>query len=96
MAENFGFDAARLLAGFSGGVVHALIFQQRDPYTVAGSIIVGTLTANFLGAAATTYIGNWIGEGGASFVLGLIAMIVCQGIVTAAKTWKPQTKENGK
>ncbi len=93
--ENFGFDAARLLAGFSGGVVHAFMFRQRDPYTVAGSIIAGTLTANYLSVPASVYMGNWVGEGGTAFILGLTAMIVCQGIITAAKVWKPRQKESG-
>jgi hypothetical protein len=90
--DNFGFDAARLLAGFSGGVVHALVSRQRDPYTVAASIVAGTMTANYLSLAAVEYTGKWIGEGGTAFILGLTAMIVCQGIVSAARAWKPTSK----
>jgi predicted MFS family arabinose efflux permease len=89
--ENFGIDPTRMLAGFCGGAVHAFVFRQTDPYTVASSIVVGTLTANYLGAAAGNYIGTWIGVQGASFVTGLVAMIVCQAIVSAAKAWKPRT-----
>ncbi len=89
-SDNFGIDATRMLAGFCGGAVHAFVFRQKDPYTVISSIVVGTLTANYLGGAVGSYIGTWVGVQGASFVTGLIAMIVCQAIVTGAKSWNPR------
>ncbi len=89
-SDNFGIDATRMLAGFCGGAVHAFVFRQKDPYTVISSIAVGTLTANYLGAAVANYVGSWVGIQGAAFVTGLVAMIICQAIVSAARSWKPR------
>ena len=84
--EDFGLNASRLIAGFAGGVVHTFVFKQTDPLAQIGSVVTGTLTANFLGQAAAHYIGPWLGEGGSAFIVGLSAMAICQGIVAMAQT----------
>ena len=76
--DEFGLNAARLIAGFCGGVVHAFVFKQANPMAIVGSVLTGTLTANFLGAAANHYIG-FLGDGGSAFIVGLSAMAICQG-----------------
>ena len=83
--DELGLNTSRLVAGFAGGVVHAFVFKQTDPWTAVGSVLTGTLTANFLAPAAVHYIGGWFGDGGTAFVVGLSAMAVCQGIVAAAR-----------
>lgn len=80
--EELGLNAQRLIAGFSGGVVHALVFKQREPLAVIGSVMVGMLTANFLAPVASHYVGDWLGNGGCAFIVGLTAMAICQGLVS--------------
>lgn len=83
--DDLGLNAQRLIAGFAGGVVHAFVFKQTEPLAVVGSVLTGTLTANFLGMAASHYVGTWLGDGGCAFIVGLSAMAICQGIVAAAR-----------
>jgi predicted MFS family arabinose efflux permease len=83
--EDLGLNALRLTAGFAGGVVHALIFKQKEAGAVVGSILTGTLTANYLGDAAAHYIGTWIGAGGSAFVVGVTAMAICQQMITVVR-----------
>lgn len=78
--EDLGLNAKLLVAGFAGGVVHALVFKQTAPYAVVASVLTGTLTANFLAPVASHYLGDWLGAGGCAFVVGLTAMAICQGI----------------
>jgi hypothetical protein len=54
---------------------------------VVGSIVVGGLTANYLGEAASHYIGTSVGA--SSFVMGLCGMAVCQGLFESVKKWRP-------
>jgi predicted MFS family arabinose efflux permease len=88
--EELGLNAGRLIAGFCGGVVHAFVFRQTEPLAVVGSVLTGTLTANFLGIAAGHYIGTWFGDGGSAFIVGLSAMAICQGIVAAIRIKFPR------
>lgn len=83
--EFLGLDVARLTAGFAGGVVHTFIFRQTEAYTAVGSVLTGTLTANYLGPAVGQYLSGFLGEGGAAFVVGLTAMAICQGIIAVAR-----------
>jgi len=79
--EELGLNARYLVAGFAGGVVHAIVFKAREPIPVIGSVVAGMLTANYLAPAVVHYFGNWLGEGGSAFAVGLTARAVCQGVV---------------
>ena len=83
--EDLGFSAARLLAGFCGGIVHAFVLRRSVPVEMVGSVVTGTLTANFLGPAAAHYTPGWLGEGGNAFLVGLCALVICQGIITLTR-----------
>jgi hypothetical protein len=84
---QIGIKVPDLLAGFMGGVVNAFVFRRSDPFSIIGSMVVGALTANYLADIAAKYTGT---SGGASaFIVGLAGMAVCQGIVEAAKNWRP-------
>ena len=65
-------------------MVAAFALRLRDPSGIVGSVVAGTLTANFLGPAAAHYAPDWIG-GGTSFIVGLCAMVICQGLITAVR-----------
>ena len=82
--DELGLNAGRLIAGFSGGVVAAFVLRLRVPSEVVGSVVAGTLTANFLGPAATYYIPTWA-QGGTNFIVGLGAMAICQGVIAMIK-----------
>jgi hypothetical protein len=79
--EDWGLNVMRLSAGFGGGVVHALVRRQATPISVVASVVVGTLTANYLGAAAGHYAPVWVGDGAIAFLVGLSAMEICQGVM---------------
>ena len=65
--DEFGLNTSRLIAGFAGGVVHTFVFKQTGALAAVGSVLTGTLTANFLGEAAGRYMGGWVGDGGSPF-----------------------------
>lgn len=85
--QQLGVSFPDLVAGFSGGLVNAIVFQRANPWAIVGSVIVGALTANYLGPVIGHYTGT--SGGAAGFVTGLAGMALCQGIVTAAKEWRP-------
>lgn len=84
---TLGLKMPDLVAGFAGGVVNAFVFKRANPVAIVGSMIVGALTANYLSDIVGKYLGT---SGGASaFIVGLAGMAICQGIVEAAKAWRP-------
>lgn len=83
---ELGLNIQSVIAGFAGGVVHAFVFKQTGPWAVVGSVVVGALTANYLGEPASRQFGINIGASG--FIVGLCAMAICQALVQAAKHYK--------
>lgn len=98
MADDPGFlvwlgvKMPDLIAGFAGGVVNAFVFKRADPVSIVGSMIVGALTANYLSEPVGHYLGT--SGGAAAFIVGLAGMAICQGIVEAAKSWRPFQSNN--
>jgi hypothetical protein len=84
---SIGVKMPDLIAGFAGGVVNAFVFKRADPASIVGSMIVGALTANYLSESVGHYLGT--SGGAAAFIVGLAGMAICQGIVEAAKSWRP-------
>lgn len=87
---QLGIKLPDLVAGFGGGVVNAIIFKRADPVSIIGSMIVGALTANYLSESFSHYLGT--GQGASAFIVGLAGMAICQGIIEAAKSWRPFSK----
>lgn len=85
--EDFGIKLPDLVAGFAGGIVNSFVFGRADPKAIVGSMIVGALTANYLSEPATKIIGT--SPGATAFIVGLAGMAICQGIVEAAKRYRP-------
>lgn len=85
--REFGIRVQDVLAGLAGGVVNAFVFKRSNPVAIIGSIVVGALTANYLGEAAQRYTGT--SGGAAAFIVGLCAMAVCQGLIEVASKWRP-------
>lgn len=91
---NLGLKLPDLVAGFAGGVVNAFVFKRADPWSVAGSMVVGAFTANYLGEPATHLVssifgGTAISSGASAFVVGVTGMAICQGIMRAIQAWRP-------
>lgn len=89
--DEIGIRLPDLIAGFAGGVVNAFVFKRSDPVSIVGSMIVGAFTANYLAEPAMKYLGT--GAGATAFIVGLCGMAICQGIIAAARKWKPTKGE---
>jgi uncharacterized membrane protein YfcA len=93
--QQLGINLQDIIAGFSGGLVNAFVFKQVQPWTIIGSVVVGGLTANYLGPMVARYISGETTRGAAAFITGLAGMYLCQRIVDSAKDWRPfKTKGN--
>lgn len=89
--QDVGFKLQDLIAGFMGGLVNAFVFNRVSPVAVVGSIVVGALSANYLGEPAAKYVSAHIldvSEGVASFLIGLGGMGLMQGISGTVSAWK--------
>lgn len=84
---QLGIRLPDMVAGLAGGIVNAFVIRRADPISILGSIIVGALTANYLSGSLANYLGTGPGVGG--FVVGVAGMAICQGILEAAKSWRP-------
>lgn len=82
-----GIKVPDLVAGLFGGLVNAFVFKRSDPGSVIGSVVVGALTANYLGEPISRFLGT--SGGAAAFITGLAGMALCQGLIDAAKRWTP-------
>lgn len=87
MLKELGIRVQDVMAGLAGGVVNAFVFKRSNPVAIIGSIVVGALTANYLGETATRYIPG-TSDGASAFIVGLCAMGICQGLVEAIAKWK--------
>lgn len=83
---ELGIRLQDMIAGFTGGVCYAFAMRQSGPWEVVGSVVLGTFTANYLGEYVAKI--TQLGLGAASFVTGLGAMALCQGIIAGAKRWR--------
>lgn len=87
--DELGLDAKLLMAGFAGGVAHAFAFKQTQPMAQVGSVVMGTVTANYLGPVAVQlgeHIGLNFGPGAWAFAVGLSAMAIIQGVASAIQS----------
>ncbi len=84
--DDLGLNVQDMIAGFAGGVVHAFAFRPTDPVAQVGSVILGTLTANYLGPEVAHYVGGWISNGAAAFLVGMSAMAIVQVGVAAVES----------
>lgn len=84
--RDLGLSLPDLIAGFCGGVANAFVMGEKSPWAVVGSVIVGMVTANYVGASLGAYIG--LSSGAGAFLTGLCAMVICQGALAAARQWR--------
>lgn len=86
--KSLGLDVSYLVAGFCGGLVAVFVRKQTAPFDALGTVVVGTLTANYIGVGI---VGNYIGgELPTRFVVGLCGIAVCTTIGKVIEKWRPK------
>lgn len=88
MLSDLGIKLPDMIAGIGGGVVNAVIFKRTHPFGYIGSVVVGAVTANYLGAEVSGRIA--VSAGASSFLVGMAGMVLCQSIISAVKKWRPR------
>ena len=89
-----GIKFTHLVAGVAGGMVRALLAGGGWSAAVT-SVIVGSLTAGYLttpifkaAKASFPSIGGDVStEHATSFLVGLTAMLICEGVLRAVRGW---------
>lgn len=87
---SMGIRVSDVMAGAAGGIVNAFVFKRSNPVAVTGSIVVGALTANYLGGSASRLMEAWVSPSATVFIVGLCGMGICQAIADAVSRWKPK------
>ena len=87
-----GITAPNLFAGFTGGVVAALLTSGATPriWSIFVAVMVGAGTGAYLGPVAPVYVGVKPSVG-ATFVVGLISTPLCKMLIAAYSRirWSP-------
>lgn len=96
-----GIKLSHLVAGIAGGIVRAFLAGS-DFMTAIASVVVGSLTAGYLTTPvykslivqfpATTDTST---EHAVGFLVGLTAMLICEGVLRYARTWSKNPKLPG-
>jgi zinc transporter ZupT len=84
---QLGINVHDMIAGFAGGTVNALVLKQSDPWSIIASMVAGALTANYMTDPVSRYLGTSAGTSG--FIVGVTSMALVQGLIAAARSWKP-------
>jgi hypothetical protein len=94
--DELGLHTQLLVAGFAGGVAHAFAFKQTSPIAQVGSVIMGTVTANYFGpvVAQLPYVGDKLGVGASAFAVGISAMAIIQGVAAVVESRMARAKRN--
>ena len=94
-----GVKLTHLIAGIAGGMVRALLagggWLAAMTSVVVGSLTAGYLTTPVYGAAKTWFpaLGHDIStEHAIGFLVGLTAMLICEGVLRAARGWSKNPK----
>lgn len=94
-----GIKATHLLAGVAGGTVRAFL-AGGGWLAAVSSVVIGSLTAGYLTtpifAGVKAYFpgvhGDVSSEHAVSFLVGLTAMLICEGVLRAARGWSRNPK----
>ncbi len=92
---SLGISVPNAIAGFAGGVASVFVRRQLHPFDATGSLVVGTLTANYLGDALVKLSG--LPALATGFLVGLGGMQLCLLAMNQFRTWKllPSQTPNG-
>lgn len=96
-----GIKTSHLIAGVAGGVVRAFLAGS-DLMTAIASVVIGSLTAGYLTSpvykAVTVYFpttADTSTEHAVGFLVGLTAMLICEGVLRYARQWSKNPKLPG-
>jgi hypothetical protein len=84
---SLGLHLDLIIAGSSGGICGAYADRKARPLDIIGSIVVGALTANYLSATISNFLGTVILV--PAFAIGLAGMPICQKIIKSVELWTP-------
>ncbi len=84
---SLGLHLDLIIAGFSGGICGAYVSRKAKPLDIIGSIVVGGLTANYLSATISNFLGTVILV--PAFAIGLAGMPICAKIISSVELWTP-------
>jgi hypothetical protein len=84
---GLGLHLDLLVAGFSGGICGAYAARKGTPLDIIGSIVVGGLTANYLSATISNFLGTVVLV--PAFAIGLAGVPICQKIIKSVDLWTP-------
>lgn len=90
---ELGIKLPDVVSGFLGGVVNAFIMRDSRPWSVIASVLTGAIAANYLVEPVARYLS--LTHGPTGFLIGLTAMVLCQGALSAARKWRPFTTNGG-
>lgn len=97
LLKSLGLNESTATAGLLGGTVRGLIIQG-GWFNGIVSALVGAITANYLATAIslspTLNAWNW-SEGTIGFVVGMSAMLICEGFLKWAKDWSTNPRIPG-
>lgn len=85
--DGLGPKLPDIVAGFAGGVVNVFVMRRIAWFEALGSVVVGTLTAAYMGPWIARTVG--LDPGVAAFLVGLTGMALCQGFIEVARKWRP-------
>jgi pilus assembly protein TadC len=96
-----GVKLSHLAAGVAGGVVRAFLVGS-GIYAAVSSVVTGALTAAYLTVPVTNAYTKATGisadmnfEHGVAFVVGLTAMLICEGLIAKVRTWSKKPNLGG-
>jgi len=85
-----GIKAGHFIAGVAGGMVRALL-AGGGWFSAFTSVLIGSLTSSYLTPTVFSYVQMFpfrIDEHATGFLIGLTAMLLCEGVMHRARAWK--------
>ncbi len=96
MSDNFlseiGVHIGDLVAGFVGGLARILMPPFMGAWSSLSTVLLGALTAAYMTDPAIALIGDKVSRGTVGFIIGLGAMVLCQGLIGAVGKFSANLK----
>jgi len=94
LQQLIGIKLTHLLAGIAGGIVRAFLSGAPNVWAAIASVVVGSLTAGYMTSPVYIISQRYFGfvadtstEHAVGFLVGLTAMLICEGVLRFAKQW---------
>ena len=89
---------AHVVAGGLGGALRAIVLRDGGWLQYAVSIFAGAVCASYLGPFVAHWLPSTAGDGfeaSVYFVSGVVGMTIVEGLMIAAKKWRPPSPGAG-